>query len=203
MADRVLEEADWTARAQAHRARVEVFTEPHRRRAMRGEHHPVWDFLFTYYSLRVRQLRAWHPGYGTALAGASARHYLSRAGYVAGPDGVTVGADHLAARRDTVRFVVGLLRATAGRSPQLGCFGLHEWAMVYRADDVRHPVPLRLGPAGSDAVVESMPLRCSHFDAYRFFTAAAAPRNQGRPTRATQPDTEQPGCLHANMDLSM
>ena len=54
MADRVLEEADWTARAQAHRARVEVFTEPHRRRAMRGEHHPVWDFLFTYYSLRVR-----------------------------------------------------------------------------------------------------------------------------------------------------
>lgn len=201
MADRVLEEADWTARAQAHRARVEAFTEPHRRRAMRGEHHPVWDFLFTYYSLRVRQLRAWHPGYGTALAGASARHYLSRAGYVAGPDGVTVGADHLAARRDTVRFVAGLLRATAGRSPQLGCFGLHEWAMVYRADDVRHPVPLRLGPAGSDAVVESMPLRCSHFDAYRFFTAAAAPRNQGRPTRATQPDTEQPGCLHANMDL--
>ncbi len=197
----VLGEADWTARAQAHRTRVEAFTEPHRRRAMRGEQHPVWDFLFTYYSLRVRQLRAWHPGYGTVLAGASARPYLRRAGYLAGADGVTVGADYLASRRDTVAFVAALLRATAGRAPQFGCFGLHEWAMVYRTDEVRHPVPLRLGAAGTDAVVESMPLRCSHFDAYRFFTPAAAPRNQGSPTRATQLEFEQPGCLHANMDL--
>ena len=46
-----------------------------------------------------------------------------------------------------------------------------------------------------------MPLRCSHFDAFRFFTPAAAPRNSGTPTRATQSDWEQPGCLHANMDL--
>ena len=206
MADRppaptVLAEADWTARAQAHRTRVEAFTEPHRRRALRGESHPGWDFLFTYYSLRVRQLRAWHPGFGTALAGPSAQQYLRRAGYTADPQGVTVGADYLASRRDTVRFVGALLRATADRAPQFGCFGLHEWAMVYRTDEVRHPVPLRLGAAGTDAVLESMPLRCSHFDAYRFFTAAAAPRNQGSPTRETQSDSEQPGCLHANMDL--
>ena len=31
--------------------------------------HPVCDFLFTYYSLRPRQLRRWHPGYGVVLAG--------------------------------------------------------------------------------------------------------------------------------------
>jgi hypothetical protein len=79
---------------------------------------------------------------------------------------------------------------------------MHEWALVYRAGEVRHPgVPLRLGPAGTDAVVESMPLRCSHFDAFRFFTAPAAARNEGRPARATQGDWEQPGCLHANMDV--
>lgn len=198
----LIAEQDWTAQAQAHRARVEAFTEPQRRRAMRGEHHPVWDFLFTYYSLRVRQLRVWHPGYGTALAGASAAHYLDRAGYTSAAGGVTVGVEYLRSRSDTAGFVAGLLRATAGRAPQFGCFGLHEWAMVYRTDTVRHSrVPLRLGVAGTDAVVESMPLRCSHFDAFRFFTAAAAPRNQGSPTRATQGDWEQPGCLHANMDL--
>ena len=194
--------ADWTARAAAHRARVEAFTGPHDRRARRGEAHPVWDFLFTYYSLRPRQLRIWHPGYGTVLAGPSAREYLDRAGYVPAGAGVTVGADYLRSRRDTVAFVAGLLRATAARTPQFGCFGLHEWAMVYRTDAVRHGrVPLRLGPAGTDAVVESMPLRCTHFDAYRFFTAAAAPRNRGVPTRSGQRDWEQPGCLHANMDL--
>jgi hypothetical protein len=101
-----------------------------------------------------------------------------------------------------VRFIAELLAATARRSPQLNCFGLHEWAMVYQAPTVRHErVPLRLGNVATDAVVESMPLRCSHFDAFRFFTAPAALRNAGTPTRGDQSGWEQPGCLHANMDL--
>ena len=200
--DVVLDEDDWLSRAAAHRARVEAFTAPHNRRARRGEAHPVWDFLFTYYSLRPRQLRVWHPGYATALAGPAAAEYLVRTGYVSTPSGVTVGADHLRSRQQTVGFIAGLLRATAGRPAQFGCFGMHEWAMVYRTDAVRHSrLPLRLGAAATDAVVESMPLRCSHFDAFRFFTPDAAPRNHGAPTRDTQADWEQPGCLHANMEL--
>ena len=185
----VLSEHEWTARATAHRARVETFTGPHGRRAQRGEAHPVWDFLFSYYSLRPRQLRVWHPGYGTALAGPAAAEYLDRAGYAAGADGVTVSPEFLSSRRDTVGFVADLLRATEDRAPQFGCFGMHEWAMVYRADAVRHDrVPLRLGSAGTDAVVESMPLRCTHFDAFRFFTdggRAAQPRraDPSRPAR--------------------
>lgn len=198
----VLGESEWTERARKHRERVEDFTGPHRLRARHGEAHPVWDFLFTYYSLRPRQLRVWHPGYGTALAGPAAAEYLQRTGYAASADGVTVSAEFLRSRLPTVAFVAGLLRATEHRAPQFGCFGLHEWAMVYRTDAVRHGrVPLRLGAAGTDAVVESLPLRCTHFDAYRFFTDAAAPRNRGVPTRATQRDWEQPGCVHANMDL--
>ncbi|WP_445165220.1 3-methyladenine DNA glycosylase [Mycolicibacterium sp. Dal123E01] len=198
----VRSEPEWTASAAAHRARVETFTGPHGRRAQRGEAHPVWDFLFTYYSLRPRQLRVWHPGYGVALAGRPAAQYLARAGYVASAEGVTVGADFLRLRLPTVRFVADLLRDTTDRAPQFGCFGMHEWAMVYRSDAVRHGrVPLRLGAAGTDAVVESMPLRCTHFDAFRFFTDAAAPRNRGVPTRTDQRDWEQPGCLHVNMDL--
>ncbi|WP_179468957.1 3-methyladenine DNA glycosylase [Mycolicibacterium vinylchloridicum] len=198
----VLPEAVWTGRAAAHRARVEAFTGPHAHRAGRGEAHPVWDFLFTYYSLRPRQLKVWHPGFGTTLAGPAATEYLGRAGYAPNPDGVAVSAEFLRSRLPTVGFVADLLAATRDRAPQFGCFGMHEWAMVYRTDAVRHGrVPLRLGAAGTDAVVESMPLRCTHFDAYRFFTAAAAPRNRGVPTRSDQRDWEQPGCLHANMDL--
>jgi hypothetical protein len=101
-----------------------------------------------------------------------------------------------------VVWVHRLLESTAGRPAQFGCFGLHEWAMVYRSDEVRHAaVPLRLGGAGTDAVVESLPIRCSHFDAFRFFTPPARQLNVLQPTRESQPDLEQPGCLHGNMDL--
>ena len=198
---RLLDQTDWLARADAHRQRAERFLGQHLRRA--GQDHPVWDFLFTYYSLRPRQLRHWHPGYGTVLAGGEAvRRYRARSGYLPVPEGVTVGHEYLRARVDTVRFIAGLLAATAGRPAQLNCFGMHEWAMVYRTDAVRHArVPLRLGARATDAAVESMPLRCSHFDAFRFFTAEAVPRNAGAPARDTRADWEQPGCLHANMDL--
>jgi hypothetical protein len=198
----VLDEADWIERERGYRRRADEFLEPHLRRIRAGQKHPVWDFLFTYYSLRPRQLRVWHPGFGVVLAGVSARRYLGRSGYVPHDAGVTVGSSHLAARADTVRFIAELFRATAARPGRLNCFGLHEWAMVYRAPTVRHSrVPLRLGEAGTDTVVESMPLRCSHFDAYRFFTEPAARRNAGTPTRADQLAWEQPACLHANMDL--
>ena len=102
-----------------------------------------------------------------------------------------------------MRFVAGLLAATASRPAATGCFGLHEWAMVYREPDDahRHALPLRLGGAGTDAVVESHRIRCTHVDAYRFFTPDAVGRNTLTPTRQTQTAMEQPGCLHANMDL--
>jgi hypothetical protein len=140
------------------------------------------------------------------LAGDEAiRRYRGRRGYTVEVSGATVSRAHLLSRLDTISFVARLLRATTRRPAQLNCFGLHEWAMVYRSGDVRHDrVPLRLGAAGTDAVVEAEiagPLRCSHFDAFRFFSAEAAPRNAGAPNRATQQDWEQPGCLHANMDL--
>ena len=197
----LLDEADWLTRERAHRTRVDAFLEPHVQRARRGETHPVWDFLFTYYRLRPRQLRVWHPGYGMVLGGAAARRYLDRTGYGAHQDGVTVTRNHLLARVDTLRFIAELLRATADRPARLNCFGLHEWAMVYRAPSVRHSqVPLRLGAVGTDTVVESMPLRCSHFDAFRFFTTDAAGRNTQRLSREAQVATEQPGCIHAAMD---
>jgi hypothetical protein len=139
------------------------------------------------------------------LAGPAADDLLAWTGYVATPDGVTLDRATLTpARRESVQFVRDLLQATASRAPRLGCFGLHEWAMVYqlKPGEVRHESwPLRLGQAGTDTVVESLPIKCGHFDAFRFFTAPARPLNTFQPTRATQIELEQPGCLHANMDL--
>ncbi|WP_300015728.1 3-methyladenine DNA glycosylase [Pseudonocardia sp.] len=197
----VLDESQWRARAAAHRARVERWTGPHRERRRRREPHPVLDFLFTYYSLRPAGLEQWHPGPGVALRGAE--DYLGRPGYVRDGDAVRLEPSALPGRlAGTAGFVRALLAATAARPPRLGCFGLHEWAMVYRTDTPRHgALPLRLGAAGTDAVVESLPVHCTHHDAYRFFTAAARPRNALVPTREEQVAHEQPGCLHATMDL--
>ena len=201
----VLEEADWLSRRAAHQRRVTPWVEPHLRRRRRGEKHPVEDFLFTYYSYRPAQLARWHPGAGVVLAGDAAAEYLRYAGYVATEKGVTLDtAAWLAKRRDAVRFVHHLLTRTAERAPYLGCFGMHEWAMVYRLspDEVRHSDwPLRLSPDEIAEVVERRGVRCSHFDAYRFFTPAARPLNVLSPTRERQAELEQPGCLHANMDL--
>jgi hypothetical protein len=197
----VLAVEEWTGRAAAHAARVDAWTAPHRERRRRGETHPVHDFLFTYYSGTPGRLRRWHPGPAVALA-PPAPHADWR-WYATGPDGAVRldVAAFLADRGSTVRFVRRLLAATAARPASIGCFGLHEWAMVYRDRETRHAVPLRLGPAGTDAVVEAHQIRCTHFDAFRFFTPAAVPRNRVQPARETQPDLEQPGCLHAGMDL--
>ena len=198
----VLPPSRWQLLQSAHHKRVDDFLEPHLARRRTGQTHPVFDFLFTYYSLRPRQLRVWHPGYGIVLAGESGHHHLDRAGYTRHPEGVTVSREHLHARVETVTFIADLLGATASRPARFNCFGLHEWAMVYQASTVRHGgVPLRLGAAATDAVVESMPLRCSHFDAYRFFTEPAARRNSQPLNRKSQIAAEQPGCVHAGMDL--
>jgi hypothetical protein len=74
--------------------------------------------------------------------------------------------------------------------------------MLYRANEPRHEsLPLRLPPESIAAVVESLPVRCSHHDAFRFFTPEARPLNRLQPTRESSIDLEQPACLHANMDL--
>jgi hypothetical protein len=199
----VLDPTTWRARAAAHEVRVEQWLSGHLERRQSGAAHPVEDFLFTYYQYRPAQLRRWRPGIGVVMARAAADEFGT--GYRTTPDGLTVDVDTiLARRRESVTWIRDLLAATAARPAHLGCFGLHEWAMVYRQtqDEIRHNAwPLRLGPAGTADLVADSRIRCSHFDAYRFFTPAAQPLNQLRPTRDSQQDNEQPGCLHANMDV--
>ena len=194
-----LDRATWTARAAAHAARVEPFVGPHLARRADGVPHPVHDFLFTYYSQRPSQLRRWHPGYGVALADAA--EYDDAKGYGRLGEATGVTREYVAAQRPLLEAMHRLLVATASRPAHTGCFGLHEWAMVYRADETRHDRPLRLGREGTDAVVSSHRIACSHFDAFRFFTDPARPLNTLQPGRDDRPAYEQPGCLHAGMDL--
>jgi hypothetical protein len=200
-----LDEAEWRSREHAHRQRIGAATAAYLGRRTQARKHPVEDFLFVYYSHRPAQLRRWHPGAGVRLAGEAARERADWKYYR--HDGAAAFVDigsFLAARSITLAFVRDLLAATSNRSAHFGCLGLHEWAMVYRLtpEQVRHADwPLRLGVAGTDQVVESHQLKCSHVDAYRFFTPPARSLNVLTPARETQVAMEQPGCLHANMDL--
>lgn len=214
----VLAADQWQALERSHQDRVSRYADPYLARRSAGRKHPVEDFLFTYYTQKPGQLRRWHPGAGTVLLGPPAaarsswKHYrtledgeLAGLGIAAGTSAVTVDrAAFLADRRDAVVFADVILRGTAARPAQFGCFGLHEWAMVYHQDrfDLRHEyLQLRLGSKGTDKVVEDNRIRCTHFDAFRFYTPDATPLNELEPTRENQRQLEQPGCLHANMDL--
>jgi len=200
----VLERTVWRERELAHAARVDVATQSHRARREDGRKHPVEDFLFTYYAHKPSALRRWHPGPGVVLRDGAGE---GRAGWrFYRTDGADLHLDveaFVGARRSTIALVGELLSRTLDRPAHLGCFGLHEWAMVYRLpeEEVRHADwPLRLGGAGTDDVVESHQVRCSHFDAYRFFTPPARSLNTLLPSRDSQAAMEQPGCLHAGMD---
>jgi len=201
----VLAEPEWRARQRAHETRVRAWTDPHQTRAARGEKHPVYDFLFTYYAFRAAWLRRWHPGPDVVLVGDTAREFLHWPEYHATAQGVGIDPTTLLPhRRQFLVWLRELLTATQTRPAFYGCYGLHEWAMVYRQtpDEIRHNgYPLRFAPAELARIVESQPICCSHFDAFRFFTAPARPLNKLQPTRADVAQLEQRGCLHANMDL--
>ena len=196
-------QTDWQSLSDTHEARADALVRPHEERRARGESHPIEDFLFTYYVYRPNQLRRWHPGIGDSVPD-DAPH-ADWALYAAKSGAVSVDVEAVIARRGPlVRAVRRLMRSTLDRPARHGCFGMHEWAMVYRLrpNDVRHSSwPLRLDPDAIADAVEDVGLRCTHFDAFRFFTPPAVPLNATPLTREGQLDNEQPGCLHAGMDL--
>lgn len=210
----ILHPHTWQPMRAAHENAVHARTSAHLARRSRGEKHPVEDFLFTYYPFTPAKLAHWHPGAGRAVVGATSadKEYFTRRWYTVGTNaeaGPTFTA-HVdvaawwADRGEGAQFIRQLLESTLNREATLGCFGLHEWAMVYKQtpDQHRHSqVPLRLTQEETDRVVETHRIQCSHYDAFRFFTPPARPLNTLTPTRAGMRANEQPGCLHAGMDL--
>ena len=74
-----------------------------------------------------------------------------------------------------LRTPAGRDRGAAARSSAASGCTSGRWSTGSRPTQVRHAGwPLRLGGAGTDEVVESHRIGCSHFDAFRFFTDAGA-----------------------------
>ena len=203
--NQILTQSQWQRRALAYLEDVSQWTVPFRERRVNGKSHPVDDFLFVYYRYSSGRLEQWHPGASVRLhcpAGApnhfSEKHYRT--------DGDVIFADPSLLDDKSKRrleWTVDLLRKTESRKGNFSCLGLHEWAMVYRGQEVRHErtTPLRLPQHEIDAIVESRPLTCTHFDAFRFYAIDAKPLNKVEPTLESRSEMEQPGCIHANMDL--
>jgi hypothetical protein len=206
----VIATALWTERARAHAARVGPWADAMVDRRSRGTTHPVHDFMFTYYTFAPTRLKQWVPGLGERIAVDAAVlaefAWLCDHRYGAmGEGGFELNAGLIDSRlRGTAAFVAELCGNVLLRAPRLRCFGLHEWAMVYgcSVDEVRHSgYRLRLPPAELAAFVASQSVGCSHYDAFRFFTASARPLNTLQPDLGSRLQNEQGGCLHANMDL--
>ncbi|MFT6861628.1 MAG: hypothetical protein ACJAVK_000180 [Akkermansiaceae bacterium] len=195
--------AEWQERAAQHRARVEGITIPMRARKSRHEKHPVYDFLHTYYSFPLGRLEKWHPGASLLLEDETALEFSEK--YYRRENGTTwLDPGKLTEKgRGRLEWILQLLTLTQSRPPSFACHGLHEWAMVYSGSDVRHheSAPLRLPQEEIDALVSSRPICCTHFDAFRFFAPEARKLNRLSPTLLSREDHEQPGCIHANMDL--
>ena len=194
---------EWIKESESFTAKVKQWTDPYRKQKGMGVKHPVHDFLFSYYSHPMGRLESWHPGLGVLLESSGTNHFNKK--YYRTVKGVTYLDPTLMpeSRIPRLRWIQTLLETTQTRTPNFGCFGLHEWAMVYKTDNVRHreSAPLRLSQQQTNEVVESRAICCSHYDAYRFFTPAAHGLNKLNPESDTLPEFEQPGCLHTNMDL--
>jgi hypothetical protein len=194
---------DWQLAVRAHEVRVEPWVKDRRVRSSKGVPHAVFDFLFNYYSFRPAQLSRWSPGVGVLIEGATHESFPGAADFRQTSEGIILEAiDFAHHRREYLRWAIRYLETTGARSPTLSCFGLHEWAMLYRAEQVRHrTIPLRLPLEEIAKVVESSDLRCSHYDAFRFFTPLATPRNRTQLSRSQTEHFDQPGCIHVTMDL--
>ena len=163
---------------------------------------PVMDFLFEYYAFRPSHLKRWSPGLGTVLQDSKNRDWpLDEMCTIDGDSFLDIGyfdKDRISA----IKWILEVLEQSANRKPSFGCFGMHEWAMVYKAQNVRHShLSLRMEMDKLAEFVESRPLVCTHFDAFRFFTDEAKPQNKFELNRDNFQEMEQPGCLHTNMDL--
>lgn len=203
--DQKLELEQWTSLQNNHESRISKLIDDYLVGRQEQVKHPVMDFLFEYYAFRPSYLKKWTPGLGVFLEGANRSITPKHSEFVFTDNGAFLDPKLLPGNRiGSVQWILNMLRSSLNKKPSFGCFGMHEWAMVYKQDPdkVRHSyLPLRMSKEELAAFVESRPLVCTHFDAFRFFTEPAKPMNKFALSRKQSASTEQPGCLHTNMDL--
>ena len=204
---RQLSREEWTQRVKAHAELVAPMADAFLQRRTLGRKHPVHDFLFTYYTLSPAKLKQWIPSFEEALCLETEKDLSLFSSYWFEVKNRFVQLNPKRLQNHAIasgRFVEKISLAILERAPRFGCYGLHEWAMVYRlpSDSLRHiEYSLRLSPEELARFVESQNLCCTHYDAYRFFTPQAASLNSPEAYFDNRVQQEQGGCLHANMDL--
>lgn len=200
----VLSAQEWRSKLQDHKKKLSLILDPYLKGRSEQKKDPVLDFLFEYFKFRPSHLKRWSPGISTRLElddHASDLPEISEL-IITGDSAFLHPGLFPEKHRKATQWIYELLIKTNDSKPFFGCMGMHEWAMVYRAGDVRHnQVPLRLPDDEIARIVESRPLLCTHFDAFRFFTDQAKPLNRNQLSRDTFQDNEQPGCIHTNMDI--
>jgi len=199
----VLTSREWLELKKIHESEVDELLDEYL--AQRSKHikNPVMDFLFEYYSFRPAQLKRWSPGFGTAIE-YNTYEELPEISELSIQKGLAyLSVEKFPSNRvSSLHWILKLLVQSQQSNPSFGCFGMHEWAMLYKTETPRHShIPLRIDKTELAKFVESMPLLCTHFDAYRFFTPDARPMNHFSLSREKFIQTEQPGCIHNNMDL--
>ena len=182
---------------------MEPWVEAFRQRRTVRQKHPVHDFLFEYYQCKRRLIAEWHPPINVILIGDEAMKYLTYKQYTKQLNGVFLDPSRISSKLLSSLVWIGkLIEAALARRSQHQCYGLHEWAMVYKPESIRHEnTPLRLSPQEIEKVIESNSVCCTHYDAFRFFTEAAKPINTIQPSHEDRRVNEQFGCVHFNMDL--
>ena len=93
---------------------------------------------------------------------------------------IEVRQEWLADNHKQFAQMLDYLEAVSSRTARAGCHALHEWAMVLgqRSDEHRHSTwPMRVGPEAVRGAIADVGLRCTHFDAWRFFTPEATGLN--------------------------
>lgn len=201
--DRVYSENEWTYLSQTHEQKVERLVGDYLIQRSQHKKNPVMDFLFQYYAFRPSMLKRWSPGFGVGLEFSNGETLPSFDELEIEDQVAWISLKDFPEHRiRSTKWILEMLKSTQDRRPSFGCFGMHEWAMVYKAEKPRHDqVPLRMEPDKLAEFVESRPLLCTHFDAFRFFTKPAQPMNRFELSREQFADSEQPGCIHSNMDL--
>lgn len=196
-------EQQWLQEKGTHEQKVAELLNDYIDARSRQVKNPVMDFLFEYYAFRPSSLRRWSPGFGVHLAFTDYENLPEISELVVKDDFAFVDPKLFPEKRiSSLQWMIKMLENTQNNRPSFGCFGMHEWAMVYKSENPRHQqIPLRMEPDKLAEFVESRPLLCTHFDAFRFFTEPAKPMNKQKLSRDKIQETEQPGCIHSNMDL--
>ena len=190
------------------------------------ENHPIYNFFLTYYRYVPSALRSYSPGIGVMISTESADDYksdLPKKGRVVYNDSCVIfdprSANFNEKQVNNFRKTLRILEATKIRPPNFHCYGLHEWAMLYSKSTpfVTQSLPLRKSLSNEviQEVVKTQGPKCTHYDAFRFFSEDAKPLNSTVPrsassaklasemplTRENEEHFEQPGCLHSIMDI--